>query len=149
MNVAAYPNGLPMNVFLMQLRYAYSGQNVGGENGGMVMQIQHMFENDESSMAKPESVDLGKVLDGKVLTLRNSTEMNLLSFLPLANLERLPWNVEMGKGGKVVRIRDEAKEEKRRKKQAMMDKAKDNTVELKPRDIRTYVLNCDPDVPTD
>jgi len=145
MNLNVYPNGLPENIFLMQLRYAYSGQNVG-DNGGMVMQIQHMFEDGESSMAKEETIDLSKILKSKVLTLRNSTEMNLLSFLPLANLERLPWNVEM-ENGEIVRIRDEESEEKRRRKQLMMDKA--STVQMKPRDIRTYVLNCDPDVPTD
>merc|ERR1711902_372815 len=120
MNLNAFPNGLPMNLFLMQLRYAYSGKNVG-DNGGMIMQIQHMFEDKESSMANVENIDLSKILKTNVLNVRNSTEMNLLSFLPLANLERLPWNVEMENGGEVVRIRDEAKEDERREKQAIMD----------------------------
>merc|ERR1712060_346258 len=94
MNTDAYPNGLPENTFLMQLRYAYSGSNVG-VNGGMVMQLQNMFEDKESSMATTTTVDLAKILKPQVLTVRNATEMNLLSFLPLANLERLPWNVEL------------------------------------------------------
>merc|ERR1712110_795252 len=115
-----------------------------GDNGGMIMQIQHMFEDKESSMSVPETVDLSKVLKTNVLTLRNSTEMNLLSFLPLANLERLPWNVEL-ENGEVVRIRDEVSEDKRRRNQVMKDQSSEVTLE--PRDIRTYVINVDPDIP--
>merc|ERR1712066_424268 len=97
-------------------------------------------------MAKVENIDLSKILKTNVLNVRNSTEMNLLSFLPLANLERLPWNVEM-ENGEVKRIRDEKSENERREKQKKMDES--TMVEMNPRDIRTYVINVDPDVPTD
>jgi len=110
------------------------------------MQLQNMFETNESSMAKEETVDLASVLKTNVLYVRNSTEMNLLAFIPLANLHRLPWNIEMD-DGEVITIRDEESEDKRRALQKVKDQSP--TVQLKPRDIRTYVLNVGPDVPTE
>jgi len=140
----AMPNGLPDNVFLLQLRYAYSGSTVG-DNGGMVMQLQNMFEEGESAMAKEETVDITKVLKPDVLVVRNSTEMNLLATIPLAEMQRLPWNIESEEGGEVYTIRDELSEQKRRSEQRFKDKA--STVQLKPRDIKTFVINVSPDVP--
>eukprot|EP00483_Globobulimina_turgida_P000148 UN00148 len=136
---------LPANLFLMQLRYAYSGSKVG-PNGGMIVQIQNMFEVNESSMAKPENIDLSTLFKPHVLFYRNSTEMNLLSSIPLANLERLPWNIGSDENeNDVIRIRDEKSENKRRILQKIADQ--DPNIQLKPRDIKTFVLNVDADIP--
>eukprot|EP01084_Bolivina_argentea_P028334 52679_1 len=140
------PDGLPSNVFLTQLRYAYSGQKMG-KNGGMVLQLQHMFETNESTtMSVDEKLSLSEILKWNVLQYKNSTEMNLLATIPLANMHRLPWNVEMEDKSEVVMIRDETRENKRRAMQKRADR--DASVEIKPREIRTYVVNVDPDVPS-
>ena len=142
-NTTTYPIGLPDNIFLMQLRYIYSGSTVG-LNGGMVMQLQNMFEKNESSMARTETIDLGNIIKQNVFYVKNSTEMNLLATIPLANLHRLPWNVQMN-NGQVTTIRDKESEIARREIQKVKDQS--TTIQLKPRDIRTYVLNVVPDVP--
>ena len=141
----AMASGLPPNVFLMQFRFAYSGSSVG-RDGGVIMQMQHMFENGESSMAKEETVDLTKILKPEILTVQNASEMNLLATIPLADLDRLPWNISDAKG-QVFEIRTAEVEEKRREIQRVKDSSP--IKQMLPREIKTFVLNVDPDVRTD
>jgi hypothetical protein len=142
MNADYKPDGFPPNIFLMQLRYAYSGNDDNEYSTGIIMQLQNMFEMDESKQySVNETVNLNDVIDNRILTITSSTEMTLTGNLPLADMHRLPWNVQIEENGEVIRIRDAHSEEQRRKRQREIDASLD--VNLFPRAIRTFVVNED------
>ena len=137
---SANSKGLPKQIFLMQMRYGYSGNGRGDNylNDGIIMQLQNMYEIDEGSLAKNVSVDLNAIIDNKIFYIKNSTEMTLTSNIALSKLHRLTWNIKMD-NGEIKTIRDKQSEEKRRKLQKIKDK--NPIINISPREIRTFVLN--------
>eukprot|EP01083_Nonionella_stella_P032207 88170_1 len=106
-----------------------------------------MFEaNESTTMSVNEKLSLSEILRWNVLQYKNSTEMNLLATIPVANMHRLPCNVEMEDKSELVTIRDEAMENKRIAMQKRADI--DASVEIKQREIRTYVVNFYTDLPS-
>ena len=129
---------LPDQLFLQQLRYVYSGES---NNSGIVLQLQNMFDKDESSMAKNISIDLNNIFNLNILNIKQTTEMNLFSTIKLSDLKRLSWKIK-NENGNIYTIRDKESEKNRRKLQ--IEKDKDTTVNMSPRDIRTWVVNAVP-----
>lgn len=129
--------GLPEQIFLMQLRYGYSafGDDL---NSGQILQFHHMFEQNESSLAYNVSLDLHEIFNDNVLKINNQSEMTLTSNIALKDLHRISWNVEM-ENGDIQTIRNEFDENQRRKKQFVKDQ--DSVIMINPRQIRTFVVN--------
>eukprot|EP01084_Bolivina_argentea_P163978 285172_1 len=130
-------NGLPEQIFIMQMRYGYSGYKMA-QNNGIIIQLQHMFEKNEGTMAKNITIDLNSIINNKIINIKNSTEMTLTSNIPLTQLNRLPWNIKTDNGN-IKTIRHPLIEEKRRKLQR--EKDKNPIINISPRQIRTFIVN--------
>jgi len=130
-----YSHGLPDNIHLLTLRYSYSGNGI--ESDGLVLQLEHMFENDESDYwSVPETIDLSQIFNPSVLNINEITEMTLTANLPLADLHRLPWNIQT-LNGEINKIN--TGESIRRR----LQNTNNFTIEILPREIRTFVVNQD------
>ncbi|ETO05267.1 hypothetical protein RFI_32129, partial [Reticulomyxa filosa] len=125
-----YSQGLPSNIHLQELRYAYNGLNY---NQGLILQLQHMFEVGENAQwSVDETINLSTIFNPNVVPVNQVTEMTLTANLPLANLHKLQWNIVDEDGN--VRVVNG------KKKTA----ATQGTVTtLSPRQIRTFVVNED------
>jgi len=126
-------SGIPVNVNLLSLRYAYSG-NV--ENGGLIMQFEQLFEDGENPQYSTNvTIDVNEILNSSILTINSFTETTLTANLPLSELHRLPWIIS--ENGQVRKV-NTGETFKRR-----LQSVKDTEVTLSPRDIRTFVVNED------
>jgi len=96
-----------------------------------------MFENDESDYwSVPETIDLSQIFNPSVLNINEITEMTLTANLPLADLHRLPWNIQT-LNGEINKIN--TGESIRRR----LQNTNNFTIEILPREIRTFVVNQD------
>jgi hypothetical protein len=130
-----YQEGLPRNIHLFTMRYGYSGS--GEESTGLVYQLQNMFQvNESTTYSVPVTVNVSSIIDPSIVMVTNMTEMTLVANLPLADLHRLPWNVQ-DKDGKVRRVNTGEEIHARLKSVTA------NSVTINPRQIRTFVINED------
>ncbi|ETO29479.1 Epididymis-specific alpha-mannosidase-like protein [Reticulomyxa filosa] len=143
-----YSSGLPNNIHLQDLRYAYSGL---GASKGLILQLQHMFETDENlqwlrkttalgsnkhmsinkncqNRSVDETIDIEQLFDPAVLLVEEVTEMTLTANLPLSNLKKLQWIIvdENGQTKPVGKA---------------PTPSNGTVVTLSPRQIRTFVVN--------
>ena len=144
-------SGLPENIHLQDLRYAYSGGNNGNgnsgdgdsDNQGLIMQFQHMYEiNENSQLSNNVSIDMNNIIRNDILLINQSIEMTLTANLPLSELNRLQWNIK-DENGNVKRI-NQGNDIKRKLKDRSKNKnGNSDSIVMKPRDIRTFVINQD------
>ncbi|ETO08175.1 hypothetical protein RFI_29214, partial [Reticulomyxa filosa] len=102
-----YSGGLPNNIHLQDLRYAYNGL---GYNQGLILQLQHIaislymthiyFINIKKKIiillncrSVNETIDLTKIFDPAVLPVNTVTETTLTANLPLSKLKKLSWTI--------------------------------------------------------
>lgn len=119
---------LPPNVHLLSLDQRY------GSGNATVLRLQHVYEaSDQSNLSAPVSVDLGEYLDLDV-RLESMVEMSLSANLRKASVDsqRLRWRVE---NESTAVGRDDAG--------AAADGGP-HVVTLRPREIRTFLLNAEP-----
>eukprot|EP01084_Bolivina_argentea_P084250 152409_1 len=101
-----YPNGLPENIHLLDLRYAYSDANIG-ENNGIILQLWNMFEiNENNEFSKNETINLQAIFDKDFVNIQYLTEMTLTANLPLNNLDRLKWTYKDENGKMYILDKD-------------------------------------------
>ncbi|ETO35260.1 hypothetical protein RFI_01799 [Reticulomyxa filosa] len=125
---SSYPHGLPNNIHLQELRYAYNGLDY---NQGLILQLQHMFEVGENpEWSVDETIDLSMIFNPAVISIEQATEMTLTASLPLANLHKLQWTIADEDGN--VRVIN-------RKKTL----SQGTVITISPRQIRTFVVNED------
>merc|ERR1712176_920333 len=130
-----YPMGLPENIHLMDLRYAYSDKNVG-KNKGLIFEIWNMFElNENKQYSVNKTISINDLFN--FIQITNVTEMTLNGIIPLQDLNRLKWKVQTNKDGDVV-VMDK---DNYTKKQILKKEADSLQINMIPRDIRTFVVN--------
>lgn len=123
---SAMAKALPSNVDVLDLRYVHT------HNSELVLQLWHMFEQGESAQySRKESVRLDELFKTDVLRVANATELSLYANMPRADIERMHWNVRDAKGN-VKRVGGRDK----------VAKADSLTVQMRPRQIRTFLLNA-------
>jgi hypothetical protein len=118
---------LPESVHLLSLEQRYGGDN------NTVLRLQHLFEAGEdggAQLAQPVTVDVSALIDATRMPLSKMTEMSLSANLPKTEVanDRLVW--------KTTADSDRAPDEPR--------KVSAYSVQLKARQIKTFVLNADP-----
>jgi len=126
--------GIPENVHILSLRYAYSGSD---ENGGLIMQFEQLFEDGENEQYSTNvTIDLNEIINSSILTINQYTETTLTANLPLSDLHRLPWIIN--ENGQVRKVNKGDTINRR-----LQESLKDTEITLSPRDIRTFVINED------
>ena len=84
------------------------------------------------------TVDLQSIINNDIIDIKQVTEMQLSSFLPLKDLHRMQWNYTDSNGDVTLLHRDSQKNKYQRQKQAQS-----LNVVVNPRNIRTFVVNQD------
>ena len=133
-----YPNGLPKNIHLLDLRYAYSGNQNQDENNGMLLQLWNMFEiNENKQYSINETINLQSIFDNNYLDLQFVTEMTLTANLPLNKLNRLKWKYKINDDDDTF-ILDKDNKYKKLKLEKEVEALE---IVMNPRNIRTFVVN--------
>eukprot|EP01084_Bolivina_argentea_P192595 330586_1 len=122
---------LPNNIHLLDLRYVYKN------NSGLVMQLWNMFQtNENKKYSQNVTVNLQSIINTNIIKIENVTEMQLSSFIPINDLNRMSWNyVDENGNVKILNKDNNYIKNKRKKEMETMN------VVMNPRNIRTFVVN--------
>jgi len=126
-------SGIPVNVHLLSLRYAYSGAE---ENEGLIMQFEQLFEQGENTEYSTNvTIDINQIINSSIVTINEYTETTLTANLPLSELTRMTWLIT-DENGEVRKVNTGANVQRR-----LQESVKDTEIVLTPREIRTFVIN--------